>query len=794
MRILLSSLQEHIDVTETPEKIAEILTTSGLEVDAIEYLKPTFTGIVAARVMKAERHPNADKLTLAEVSDGKNSFQVVCGAPNCREGLVTAFAPIGASLYPDGTDKPIFNIAKATLRGVESFGMLCSASELGLSKESDGIVELDSDMPLGTPLEKAFADVMFEISLTPNLGHVMSVRGVARELSALTGIPLKKRLYDIDRRGMQQFTINNKAPELCQRYSALHVSNVKVAPSPFWLRLKLERSGLNSINTVVDVTNWIAHEFGQPLHAFDAATFEGTEIAIVKASGQESTTLIDGALHNIPKDACLIQDSKKVLAVAGVMGGLSSAVSPSTQSLFIESALFSPSSVRKTKKALNVNSDSAKRFERGTDPNGTAHALLAAFDLLEKLSPEVQCIANYDVQTASFLPKTVTCRLSRTSQLLGFEVSSDEMETAFTRFGFENSFDGKDLFTVKVPQFRHDIREEVDLIEEVLRIVGMKTDEAPSHHTSSQYPNSPLFTFEREIRARLLTQGLQEFITCNLISPKMVETVKNHPIKAENLVKVMNPMSEEQSILRPSLLPGFLDIIKRNNNARTFTIRGFEIGSTHFRAGDIFTEQDVVGIVLTGKAEPASFDLAARDVDFLDLKGILENLFIGLGLPHLHFAASELSCFHPGRQARIMQAGLQVGTIGELHPAILRKVDIVERVLFAELNIQDLLKLRTATPRFEPLAAFPASERDWTINVPESLSFSAFEKAIREHASELLESVSLVAIFRHEKLGADKKNMSVRFVFRDREKTIGQKEVDEAHQKIVAGVQKSLGL
>src|SRR6185295_8757623 len=338
MRILLSSLCKYVDLTETPEEIAAILTAAGLEVDGFERLETHFKGVVAARVMKAAKHPNADKLTLAEVFDGKTTHTLVCGAPNCREGMITALAPLGALLYPDGLDKPALTIQKVILRGVESSGMLCAADELGLTTEAAGIVELE-EVDVGTSLDTYFNDIVFEISLTPNLGHCMSVLGIARELAALTGRALKKQPWQsappLAKDNAYQITIENK--ELCPRYSALSIKGVKVAPSPLWLALQLQRCGLNSVNNIVDAGNWIAHELGQPLHAFDAATFENNHIVVRAARGNETASFLDGVKRELPAGSCVITNNNKVIALGGVLGEATTSVSDTTDSLFVES-------------------------------------------------------------------------------------------------------------------------------------------------------------------------------------------------------------------------------------------------------------------------------------------------------------------------------------------------------------------------------------------------------------------------------------------------------------------------
>jgi phenylalanyl-tRNA synthetase beta chain len=799
MRILVSWLKEYIDLPKTPQEIADLLTNAGLEVEGVEEITPSFKGVVVGKVVKASKHPNAERLTVAQVFDGTKEVSLVCGAPNCREGIIVALAQEGATLFPDGKDKPTLEVKKVQIRGVESSGMLCSEKELGISQIHDGIIEFEEKCKPGTAVNILFEDAVLEVSLTPNLGHCLSVLGIARELSAITGIPLKKKSWesakDFPPQGVKQVPVSIKAKDECPRYSALVIDNIKVEKSPLWLRQKLELSGIRSVNNIVDITNFVMQEIGQPMHAFDFSQIDGGKIEVCLSQKGEGKTLelLDGGVKTIPDGAVVIADSKKPCALGGVMGSTNSSVSEKTHTCLLESAYFSPSPIRRTAKALGIHSESAKRFERGCDPEGTISALYYALELIKSVCPQAAITAFNDVATKQFLPVQLTCRISRTSDVLGYEVSAAEMEMLFTRLGFKVNFDGADTFTVTVPTFRHDIKEEIDLIEEVMRLSGIHPEkQGVSKYIGSTLPHYPLFTFERTIRDRLVAEGLQECVTCDLISPQLVESVKNHPIDQDSLVKVMNPISLDQSILRPSMLPGLLDVVKRNISQRNFDVSCFEIGNVHLKKADKFSEILVFGVLLCGKALAYHFSQESREVDFYDLKGIIENLVRALLIENITFEKSSLSIFHPGRQAKVLAHGLQVGSLGELHPELLRKFDIQERVLFAEFDVQDLYSLPKRSLTMQPLAEYPASDRDWTVTLPEEVDYSDILNAIQAAASPLLESVSLLAIFRHERLGADRKNVTLRFVFRDRTKTLSQEAVDQEHNRLTTIVLQSL--
>jgi len=793
MRVLLSWLKEYIDLDKTPQEIAELLTNAGLEVEKIEEFSPSFTAVVVAKVLKAEKHPNAERLTVAQVFDGKKEVSLICGAPNCRAGIVVALAQEGARLFPDGQDKPELTIKKVQIRGVESNGMLCSEKELLISQDSDGIIEFDDSIALGTDVGALFTDTLFEIGLTPNLGHCLSVLGIARELSAKTGIPLKKKswqdLKSFPPKECQKVPVTISIPEECGRYSAIVVENVKVAKSPLWMSLRLARSGVRPINSIVDCTNYVMLEIGQPMHAFDYQKIEGGQIEVRLSNKGEKIELLDGKVVDVPQNAVVIADNKKAEALGGVMGGLQSAVSLQTEKVLLEAAYFSPSSVRRTAKALTIHSESSKRFERGVDPENTLYAEHLAFELIKRMNPNATISAFNDVQKKKFVKPEISCRISRASKILGYEVSQADMELVFTRLQFQIKFDGKDTFTVQVPTFRHDINEEIDLIEEIMRVLGIQLDRlGPSKYVGTEQNHYPLFTFERTIRKRLIAEGLQELVTCDLISPTLVESVKNHPIAAKDLVKVLNPMSVEQSILRPSMLPGFLDVLRINISQRNFDISCFEIGNVHFKKEDKFVERLVFGILLCKNREPNHFSQDAKEVDFFDLKGILENLFTSLLIENVQFEKSNISIFHPGRQAKVLSSQLQVGSLGELHPELLRKLDIKERVLFAEFDVADLFSLPKRSSNMRPLTEYPASDRDWTVTLPEIVTYRDILNAIESIESPVLESVKLVAIFRHEKLGVDRKNVTLHFVFRDKTKTLSQAEVDQEFSRLTSRV------
>lgn len=790
MRLLLSLLKKYVDIDYSVEELAEKLLLCGIEVENIEYLSAPFAGVKVAEVRKKSKHPSADTLCVAEVFDGTKSYTVVCGASNCREGMLTAFAPVGATL--SRKEKPLC-IELCQIRGIRSEGMLCAEEELGFSITIDGIMELDdAQVSVGQDLAALYDDVAFDLGLTPNLGHAFSVVGIARELAAMCDLPLKKATWQSKKpiKGRQQFTIERRAQEACPRYSYLHVDAVVSRPSPLWLRRILEASHIRPINVLVDITNLAMLEMGQPLHAFDAKAIVGNRL-IIREATEEMLELIDGSQKQLGRDVLVIADEKKPLACAGIMGGRTSAISETTTEVIFESAYFTNIAIRKGRKFLGMHTDSSKHFEKGVDPTATMHALSYVEELLEQLVPGAVLIGSSDDASSSFDDSVITCRRSRASRILGQEVSAADMEMAFGRYGFASKWDGQDCFQVYVPARRHDIKEEIDLIEEVAKLFGFAPDSQPAPYEASKMENNPLFVFENRIRSQLIAEGLQECITCDLISPFLANAVVDHPIAKANLIEVLNPMSQEQSILRPSLVPGLLDVLRRNACMRIFDIAAFEIGNIHLRKKELYTERPAFTIMLAGLADPYYFDRTNIQADFYQLKGILENLFSGLGFADVHCTPSTVSLFHPGRQAKIMVQGAHVGMIGQLHPQLLRAFDIPQNVVMAECDIQDVFELPRPLRKMQPLDQFPGSDRDWTITLNESVPLDELLSAIKEARCSLLVRLELRAIWRNEKLGADKKNVTLRFLYRDKTKTLSQKEVDNAHAQVVEHVVKN---
>ncbi|MEX0962102.1 MAG: phenylalanine--tRNA ligase subunit beta [Simkaniaceae bacterium] len=785
MKVSLNWLKEFLPLSLSPEEIADALTLAGLEVDKIEKTPFSFEGVVFAKVIETQPHPQAEKLCIATVSDQKETFQVVCGAPNCRKGLITAFAKVGSQLTDD--KNKVFTIKKCKLRGVESFGMLCGAEELGLPSSVDGIMEFDEGRPIGMELKEVLADTLFDISLTPNLGHCMSYLGIARELSALLNLPLHIReVNPLSAKTPSPISIEIEDEIASPYYRAQAFENIAIGPSPEWLEKRLLASNIRPINNVVDITNYVMLELGQPMHAFDLNALENQSIKIQKNTKKLNMTLLDGIEYEIPKETLLIFSSETPIAVAGVMGGGKSAVNDKTTSILLEAASFHPIEVRASMKKLKLRTESSARFEKGIDSNMSAFALSRASQLLIECALAKPLGGPAEKGIKKQKGKKLNLRLKRLNKLLGISISLNETSEILKRLSFCVKKHLDDELSVTVPTFRNDISAEIDLIEEVARIYGYNhiPKSSPRVHLST-IPHSPLFLFERKIRTELLKSGLTEFLTCDLISPKMASLAIEKDLDETHLLRVLHPSSLDQSILRTSLLPGHLQAIQLNFDHQTSNIAAFEVGRIHFRVDGKIEEPHVLALSLTGMKKPFHFQDPSCSVDFFDLKGHLENLFTSLNLEKVSFRPSRLDSFHPNIQAEVYIHNTLVAVAGQVHP---KHTEIKTPIYFAQVELEELLRLQSGVKQMTPLPLYPGTSRDWTLTLKKELPLSALYDAIKTCQSPLLTNYELIGIYEGEKLSKNEKNVTLRFYYRKENETIKSETVEKLQNKLQSKV------
>ncbi len=796
MLVSLRWLKDYVDITLSPKELADRLTMAGLEVDAIQEIAPGFSGVVVCKVVSVSPHPNADKLHLCEVSTGVRSCPVVCGAPNVRAGMTTAFAQVGA-VIPGG-----YTIKSAKLRGKQSEGMLCSEEELGIGGDSGGIMDLPGDFEPGQDLATALElrDIVFDIGITPNRSDCLSMIGIAREVAAITDRKFRYPEFRISESGediQSQTSVEILDPDLCPRYTARIIRGVKMGPSPAWMRIRLESVGLRAISNVVDVTNFVMMELGQPLHAFDYRLLEEGRIVVRRAGEGESFVSLDGKPRVLDRDTLMICDGVKPVAVGGIMGGLNSEVQDDTETVLLESAYFNPSSIRRTSKRLGMGTDAAYRFERGIDPEGVVKALDRAAQLMADLSGGSIAKGRIDqyplkVESAQDIP----LHPGRVKEILGVTVGEDEINAVLKRLGMDIRKKGK-AYTVTPPTFRVDITMETDLIEEIARLhgYGRVPETLPEIKTAADRDLRQEVI--SEIRGVLAACGYSEVINYSFTAPASADILG---FKADDerrkFIKIINPLTEEQSVMRTSLIFGLLETMKRNLNVGNADLRIFEKGRTFIaKNGDgLPVETEKLCGLLTGARYEALWNTGVKPVDFYDIKGIVEKILEGLKIENATWAASELEPFlHPGRACRVLRRDQDIGFLGEVHPDVLDRMDIKSKALVFELDLSSLVSVFREKTAFREIPRFPPSFRDASLLVKKDLEAQQIQDAAECQHQELLEKIEIFDVYMGENIPEDTKSIALRFTYRSPDRTLTDSEVNQIHVSLIKQISDMTG-
>ena len=831
MKVTLNWLKQYVDFNWSPEETAERLTMLGLEVEGVQKISGAFDGIVVAQVVTRDKHPNADKLSLCRVTDGTGERQIVCGAQNFQAGDKVPLILPGASLPPKAGEKEPFTIKVGKIRGVESHGMLCSPQELGLPDQVDGLLILRADAKVGQPfaeyLGRSGGDVVFDLEVTPNRPDLNSIIGIAREIAAITGNPLRIPIFNLQ---PSTFNVQDcvavriEDAELCPRYTARVIKGVKVGPSPDWLISALEKSGIRSINNVVDVTNYVMLECGQPLHAFDyhlvAGSRRGNEadapanppphvggdaakptIVIRRAKGGEKFKTLDDQERTLTSEMLLIADETKGIALAGIMGGANTEINDRTQDVLIESAYFSPINIRRTSKQLGLRSESSYRFERGADVDICDWASQRAAQLILGTAGGQLAGGVVDVFPRPVEPKTVTLRPEKVEALLGVAIARETVETMLNSLGIKSATrvpvpvdgpSGAPLPPLKfrVPSWRVDLKREVDLIEEVGRLYGVdKIPSTPPRGATGTNVFDAVYDQIGEVRRILTGLGLHEAQGQTLVAGGECR------MPDEQIVALANPLSSDMDVLRPSLLPGLLTVLRHNLSRKNYDVALFEIGRVFTRTNGKPKEERRVAFALTGQRLPPFWSGGEREAKFdaYDLKGLVEDLLEQFGLRGIVFGKRAESTSLFLESAAVTLGGkLPLGELGQLLPALAKKYDLRDAVFLAEFNLDLLLAKRNAARSFKPLPQFPSSRRDVAMLVPEATTHESVLQAVKQAKPAHLESAELFDVFRGQNIPAGQKSVAYAFTYRGADKTLTDHEVNAAHEKVVAAFQAQL--
>ena len=781
MQISENWLREWVNPDIDTNTLMDQLTMAGLEVEGIQPAGPTLSSVVVGEVISLEQHPNADKLSLCQVSDGDETVPVICGAKNVRQGLKVVFAKVGAQL-------PGLKIKKAKLRGIESQGMLCSAAELKLAESSDGIMELPEGAPVGTDIIDYLQlnDQIIEVDLTPNRGDCLSIAGVAREVSAINEIELTlPPCLEVSESIKDTFPVELLAPKACPRYIGRIIRNIDPsAKTSMWMQEKLRRCGLRPISPVVDITNYVMMELGQPMHGFDLDKLEGG-IRVRMAEAGEKINLLDGSEVECRDDTLVIADHKKALALAGIMGGLDSSVQTDTTNIFFEAAFFSGVEIAGKARSYGMHTDSSHRFERGVDSQLQLRAMHRATELLIDIAGG-EAGPVVDVVKANCLPQQpkVTLRYARIKRLLGIDVSRQavaNMLTGLQMLTEENDGD----WVVTPPSFRFDINIEADLIEEVGRMIGYNnipgTREA-AHVRMDSFSETELNL--NQIRDVLVEQGFYEAVTYSFVSPELQAILD----PGQDTLPLSNPISSDMSVMRTRLLPGLMQALQHNLKRQQSRVRLFESGLCFVPEGDELKQRPRIAAVITGSRLDDGLYASTNKVDFFDIKGHLESILRLSDETKYRFGNTENAILHPGQSADINLDGEIIGFVGALHPSILASLQLNQPVFVFEIDLKSILI--APLPAFDELSKYPSIRRDISLSVDSKTSVQALIDCIFALKSEILREVFVFDVYTGKEVRNNRKSVALGLILQDFSRTLVDEDVEKLVDKVLAQLKK----
>ena len=796
MKISINWLKEYLETKSNPEEISDILTNLGLEVEKIlpfESIKGGLTGVVAGKVLKCEKHPNADRLKVTSIDLGNNeTSEIVCGAPNIMEGQIVPIAKVGSKIYTNGGDE--IKIKKSKIRGVVSNGMVCAEDEIGLGESHDGIMVLDSKIKPGTPISEVFNvenDNIFEIGLTPNRSDAMSHYGVARDLKAyydLNSQTSKITLPSVNDfesvKIDEDFEVSVKDIDKCPFYSGLIIKNIKVGPSSKELQNKLKSIGLKPINNIVDITNFVMHEIGQPLHAFDLDKIKNITVKSVKSNTKFKT--LDDNIINLDSDDLMICSNNDPLCLAGIYGGYDSGVSNSTTNLFLESAIFDSVTIRKSSKRHQLFTDASYRYERGVDPEKVLYALKRASILIKEANQEANISEILIEDNLKVDIKDIYLRYDRIASITGQKIDKETITQILSSLDFEIKGHTEDGLNIIAPNYRHDVYREIDVIEEILRVYGFNNINVESKISMSipEIGKNHINKIESLISNNLVGIGFHEIINNSICSPGVNEKFNNQA------VKLLNPQGTELSNLRSSLIPNALETVKHNINRQNRNLKIFEIGNTYSITDNNYIENKRLNVTVTGKIFDENWISELSKSNFYYLKGVAENLLNNLNVSNIKYEVNNDELFE--YKLFIYNNKNNIGFIGELNSTYTKEFSIDDKIHLLNLDL-DNIKLKSGNVKYQELSKFPSSRRDLSMILDDNINFEAIKNLAFNVENKILKDVNLFDEYKGKNIEDNKKSLAVSFTFNDSKKTLTDKLIDKIMLKLSDKYKTDLG-
>ena len=801
MKVSYNWLLEYVDISCSVAELAEKMTMAGIEVEAIETAQTVPAGIVVGEILERNQHPNADKLSVCRVFDGEKELQIVCGAPNCDAGKKVPLATIG-TVFIDPKDGSEFKIKKGKLRGEKSMGMLCSADELGLGGDHSGLLELDNELKTGTPLHEIYSgDTVFEVEITPNRPDWLSHWGIARDLACLLSAESMKPQVELPSPVNLESTddlVKVEDKELCPRYTARIIRNAKIAESPEWLQERLFSIGLRPINNVVDITNFVLHELGHPLHTFDLDLLAENRIIVRRAADGEKMTMLDDSELELKNHHLVIADAEKPVALAGVMGGTDSGINENTTNILLESAAFFSSNIRATSRELGITSDSSYRFERGCDWSMVEHASARATQLILELTGGELVSTLVDAQSEVPEMEAIICRFERLRKLVGIDITNEKIIDIFEKLGLNVSAVDAEKCTVVPPLYRLDLTREADLAEEVARINGL--DKIPiipvRSKTVAPIAKDAYLAYET-LRDQIISLGLYECMHYSMVSEK--SALSDSRFTLDDLVSISNPLSLELACMRPSLFGEMLETVERNISRKNLNLKLFELGNVFCANPKMFAEERTeICIMLSGQKSPELFsDALKTQYDFYDIKGLIESLLEVCGIVNYSFEKVSDERFVPGQGAALLFNGKVAGHFGLLASKFTKGFRSEYPIFAAQIEVSEIFtaQAKDNSLYFNPVPQYPATTRDVAFIADKSLEHQAVIKFIESAKLKNFESVKLFDIFTDDKaIGTGKKSMAYTLTFRNSERTLTDKEVNNAFEKLRRRMESQLNI